>query len=328
MCKSPYVRLRNATVAYLRISELRHTLQSLQFPSLLPSSLLLPVVLAAGILSLPTQAIAQSSVVIANCVLLNGDTTRFVYAGATCKPTEQYVSWNQQGVAGAAGAQGLPGLGGPIGLTGAAGLTGSAGATGATGAQGLPGSIGQPGIPGTAGAAGAIGLTGTQGIAGAAGPQGATGSPGTAGPTGTAGQPGTAGIQGAAGASGPAGPVGSTGLTGPAGSAATIPANLTVLSGMLSSSGYTNSGFGDAGGNSCTIGDIILSVNSYSLGGNAAAADGTILQISQYAALFSLLGTRFGGNGTSTFALPNLKAATPSGLQYSICVLGYYPSRG
>jgi microcystin-dependent protein len=34
---------------------------------------------------------------------------------------------------------------------------------------------------------------------------------------------------------------------------------------------------------------------------------GQLLPISQYAALFSLLGTQFGGNGTSNFALPNLQ---------------------
>ncbi len=37
-----------------------------------------------------------------------------------------------------------------------------------------------------------------------------------------------------------------------------------------------------------------------------AFCDGTLLQISQNAALFSLLGTQFGGDGRSTFALPNL----------------------
>jgi len=35
--------------------------------------------------------------------------------------------------------------------------------------------------------------------------------------------------------------------------------------------------------------------------------NGQILPISQYAALFSLLGTYYGGNGTSTFGLPNLQ---------------------
>src|SRR5271168_940904 len=42
-----------------------------------------------------------------------------------------------------------------------------------------------------------------------------------------------------------------------------------------------------------------------------AVCDGQILSISQNTALFSLLGTQFGGNGTSTFALPNLQGAAP-----------------
>ncbi len=39
--------------------------------------------------------------------------------------------------------------------------------------------------------------------------------------------------------------------------------------------------------------------------------DGRILPISQYTALFSLLGTTYGGNGTSTFGLPNLQGRVP-----------------
>ena len=38
-----------------------------------------------------------------------------------------------------------------------------------------------------------------------------------------------------------------------------------------------------------------------------ALCEGQILSISQNTALFSLLGTNFGGNGTSNFALPNLQ---------------------
>ena len=41
-------------------------------------------------------------------------------------------------------------------------------------------------------------------------------------------------------------------------------------------------------------------------------AQGQILSISQYSALFSLLGTYYGGNGTSNFQLPNLRAVSPS----------------
>jgi microcystin-dependent protein len=42
-----------------------------------------------------------------------------------------------------------------------------------------------------------------------------------------------------------------------------------------------------------------------------AACDGQVLPISQNTALFSLIGTYYGGNGTSNFALPNLQGAAP-----------------
>lgn len=38
-----------------------------------------------------------------------------------------------------------------------------------------------------------------------------------------------------------------------------------------------------------------------------ATCDGQLMPISQNAALFSLIGTNFGGNGTSTFGLPNFQ---------------------
>jgi microcystin-dependent protein len=42
-----------------------------------------------------------------------------------------------------------------------------------------------------------------------------------------------------------------------------------------------------------------------------ALCNGQLLPISQNAALFSLLGTTYGGNGTSTFQLPNLQGRLP-----------------
>lgn len=42
-----------------------------------------------------------------------------------------------------------------------------------------------------------------------------------------------------------------------------------------------------------------------------AFCDGQLLPISQNTALFSLLGTYYGGNGQSTFALPDLRGRTP-----------------
>jgi microcystin-dependent protein len=42
-----------------------------------------------------------------------------------------------------------------------------------------------------------------------------------------------------------------------------------------------------------------------------AWCDGQILPLSQNTALFSLLGTTYGGNGKSNFALPNLQGSAP-----------------
>src|SRR5467141_3929723 len=42
-----------------------------------------------------------------------------------------------------------------------------------------------------------------------------------------------------------------------------------------------------------------------------AFCDGQLLPISQNTALFSLLGTTYGGDGKSTFALPNLQGNAP-----------------
>jgi microcystin-dependent protein len=39
--------------------------------------------------------------------------------------------------------------------------------------------------------------------------------------------------------------------------------------------------------------------------------NGSLLPIAQYSALFSLLGTTYGGNGVTTFALPDLRGRVP-----------------
>ena len=44
-----------------------------------------------------------------------------------------------------------------------------------------------------------------------------------------------------------------------------------------------------------------------------AMCDGQLLSISQNTALFSILGTQYGGNGTTNFALPNLQGKVPIG---------------
>jgi microcystin-dependent protein len=42
-----------------------------------------------------------------------------------------------------------------------------------------------------------------------------------------------------------------------------------------------------------------------------AVCDGQLISIPQNTALFSILGTTYGGNGTSNFALPNLQGSVP-----------------
>lgn len=79
----------------------------------------------------------------------------------------------------------------------------------------------------------------------------------------------------------------------------------------------------------CILGEVTL------LAGNLAPAnwhlaDGSLLSISANVALWQLLGTAYGGNGTTNFALPDLRAAAPKGagphgVNYYICTTGTYP---
>lgn len=57
--------------------------------------------------------------------------------------------------------------------------------------------------------------------------------------------------------------------------------------------------------------------------------EGQILKVADNLALFSLIGTNYGGDGATTFALPNLKEAEKSlgGARYIIALEGIYPSR-
>jgi microcystin-dependent protein len=64
---------------------------------------------------------------------------------------------------------------------------------------------------------------------------------------------------------------------------------------------------------------------------------GYLMPINQNAALYSILGTIYGGNGTSNFALPDLRYSDEHGNKYIgyeqgkpsyiICISGTYPSR-
>ncbi|HVP66793.1 MAG TPA: phage tail protein [Anaeromyxobacteraceae bacterium] len=86
-----------------------------------------------------------------------------------------------------------------------------------------------------------------------------------------------------------------------------------------------NTGYAAAGqGQTCTLGQVMLTAGYVATGLPAA---GQILPIAQYTALFSLLGTLYGGDGITNFALPDLRGVAPNGLTYSICMAGVYPAR-
>jgi microcystin-dependent protein len=61
------------------------------------------------------------------------------------------------------------------------------------------------------------------------------------------------------------------------------------------------------------IGSIFPFVGNYAPV-NFMLCQGQVLPIAGYEALYSLLGTTYGGDGTKTFALPNLTGRTPVGM--------------
>lgn len=59
---------------------------------------------------------------------------------------------------------------------------------------------------------------------------------------------------------------------------------------------------------------------------NYAACNGALLSIMSNQILYSVLGTRFGGDGRTTFALPKLKPPVAN-CGYIICTAGAYPTK-
>jgi hypothetical protein len=140
------------------------------------------------------------------------------------------------------------------------------------------------------------------------GAQGVSGLTGPTGPTGPTGRSGSSGGSGPSGASGP------SGVTGPSGPTGANP-------GFGQNTGTATAGNGAA---ECTLGEILLTAGSVASG---ALANGQLLSVSQNSALFYLYGFKYGGNGTSTFALPDLRSVTPNGMTYYVCVNGVFPTQ-
>lgn len=82
----------------------------------------------------------------------------------------------------------------------------------------------------------------------------------------------------------------------------------------------------------CYLGEIRLFPTAWAPQG-WLRCEGQTLQISQYQALYSLIGTQFGGNGTSTFMLPDLRSRAivgngqlhyPNGITGNTYAVGQY----
>ena len=250
-----------------------------------------------------------------------------------------------QGVTGADGSQGPQGPQGATGADGPQGLQGIQGVTGADGPQGIQGvagAAGPQGLQGPQGVTGADGPQGPQGIQGATGPQG---SQGIQGATGNTGAQGIQGVQGIAGNTGATGPTGSTGLQGPTGAngatGAGVPAGVnagdmivydgtnwvakSLVTGITGSSVPFNNKqpyltvnfcialqgiFPSRNGDSPFLGEIeMFGFDFEPLGWRYC--NGQLVSIAQTTAVFALLGTNYGGNGVSTFALPDLRGRVP-----------------
>jgi hypothetical protein len=207
-------------------------------------------------------------------------------------------------------------------------------------------SFNREGEQGKAGKSGARGKAGDDGADGRAGASGAAGADGADGATGPAGADGATGPDGADGPTGPAGPAASdspsdllTALRTVDGPTSGLDAD--TLDGVQASALLTNSGFGALfgigsqattisgapGGDSvCVIGAIALTAANFPPP-NTMFAAGQTLPIAQYSALYSLLGTTYGGNGTTNFQVPDLRAQAPGKTNYTMCMNGDYPSR-
>jgi hypothetical protein len=195
----------------------------------------------------------------------------------------------------------------------------------------------QAGSQGQAGAQGPAGPAGPQGNSGPQGPVGATGPAGPAGPTGAQGNPGPTGPQG------PQGPpatftyygdwnpgyvyqpgewvthrgaaylaLSTTGGQPPG-------TDKTWLGGPLLGGNPPTLQVGGSPSIPCYLGEVRLFPYVIQ-NGQWLPADGRALAIDQYAALFSVLLSTYGGDGRTYFNLPDYRSGAPNKSEYQMCV--------
>ena len=224
---------------------------------------------------------------------------------------------------------------GPAGPQGPQGAVGPAGPQGPQGEKGEKGDPGPQGDPGVAGAKGDVGPSGPAGPAGPkgdpgpAGPKGDPGVKGDVGPAGPAGEKGDPGPQGPEGAKGDVGPKGDPGPAGPQG--AIGPAGEKGDPGKGVPSGGTegqvltkktdtdyDTEWSDPPKNGATVLDdspvgTVISYMGTKAPKDYLICDGNEYPIVQYPDLANFFESQFGainhfgGNGVTTFAVPDLR---------------------
>ena len=74
------------------------------------------------------------------------------------------------------------------------------------------------------------------------------------------------------------------------------------------------------------IGEIRLFPYNFEPDGWVRCTSGITLSPNMYSALYYLIGTKFGGDGQKTFALPDLSGQAPKGFEYYMSLKGNFPT--
>jgi microcystin-dependent protein len=201
---------------------------------------------------------------------------------------------------------------------------GAQGQPGADGAKGDTGSAGTNVIDGEKGDKGLIGDTGAEGARGLSGSQGSPGMNGEKGNNGERGDAGTNGIDGEKGETGDAGafPTGDNGDLFTHDGTNWVAKKLSIQAHESQNLNVSNPYLGihyiiaaqgtypSRSSSNPFIAEIIMFGGNFAPR-NWAFCNGQMLAIDENAALFSLIGAIYGGDGRTTFRLPNLRGRTP-----------------
>lgn len=239
------------------------------------------------------------------CVNSQSGNMRLASGPGNCRGAEVFVQWNVQGVQGEKGDKGDPGIQGPPGPKGDQGEQGVQGPKGDQGDQGIQGPKGDQGEQGI------------QGLKGDQGDQGEKGDKGDKGDQGEQGPPGADGEDGADGAALTNGSIAGQLLLWRGNSwVAALPSPQQIIVDNMQPYAAINYVIALEGiypsRNALEpfIGEIYMFAGNFAPRGYALC-DGQLLSIAQNTALFSILGTTYGGNGQTTFALPDLRGRAP-----------------